>query len=738
MFLTLPFNILLLFGPLSSLIMTACYGRIIVFAQIVVIILMNFIIMKLIHFYPQEKIVSAFYQLRELGNKEANQTFLNAIFTSWISPCTVWANNSLKRTKFLLHSVIITVSINTCYTAALYVCVRVIGLTHLEQPPIFHCFAGPVSINESAYELVVNSSGPWIQTCEKTDACLPRIRLCSVAETSLEKMENIILPFVISCQLLSILAGGVLQWLGSYHRMFNIAMKLGIVSPRLLYFFFNDLLSNPNHDEGPFECILNLLNKSNEYREAVEASLETLKKLPSQAQKIQFFKNLSQSPAEIFPNPSVWNGRPPMHVAVLKAQYFKWTLLGMIGGRPDALNGLTQSSTNFIAEKISNATLQLDQLHYLTRWWIKRVFERFGQNALHSATKKADVRLMQILLENGYDSSTTHAGETPIELAIRNKHHESIRVLLEFRASLDFLKLIETDVEGFKIAIEYSGPEYNDLLGRTPSHYAAQSDKAACLKILIEKNADVSKEDKIGMTPLHMAAKFGGYDCMKLLLQNNADINARDKKGRTPLHLAAHAGSISCLKLLIEKGAMLLEKDNRNFTPLNYAFIKNSKECLKMLVTTPNYNGQTLLHQLVEANQTESIDLLIWLLQGVDLNVKDRDGKTPLHCAATSGQYSCMKLLIDHSADVDAMDEEGKKPLHYAIQADNSECTKLLLQHSCQVNTDDNQGMTPLHYAAKNGFSDCFELLEKNSVDTLREDHKGLPSGLHAEANNTD
>ena len=33
--------------------------------------LMNAFVLKLLHFYPREKIVSIFYKLRELGNKEA-------------------------------------------------------------------------------------------------------------------------------------------------------------------------------------------------------------------------------------------------------------------------------------------------------------------------------------------------------------------------------------------------------------------------------------------------------------------------------------------------------------------------------------------------------------------------------------------------------------------------------------------------------------------------------------------
>ena len=98
--------------------------------------LMNAFVLKLLHFYPREKIVSIFYKLRELGNKEAKQMFFNCVFTSWISPCAVWANNSLKRTKFLLHSVLITISVLQGETLDIWFQIKSVpsNLLHLRAP----------------------------------------------------------------------------------------------------------------------------------------------------------------------------------------------------------------------------------------------------------------------------------------------------------------------------------------------------------------------------------------------------------------------------------------------------------------------------------------------------------------------------------------------------------------------------------------------------------------------------
>ncbi len=50
--------------------------------------------------------------------------------------------------------------------------------------------------------------------------------------------------------------------------------------------------------------------------------------------------------------------------------------------------------------------------------------------------------------------------------------------------------------------------------------------------------------------------------------------------------------------------------------------------------------------------------------KGVDVNVKDEDGYTPLHWAATK---EIAELLIAEGADVNAKDEDGETLLDWAI-----------------------------------------------------------------------
>jgi len=50
---------------------------------------------------------------------------------------------------------------------------------------------------------------------------------------------------------------------------------------------------------------------------------------------------------------------------------------------------------------------------------------------------------------------------------------------------------------------------------------------------------------------------------------------------------------------------------------------------------------------------------------GVDPNVQDDDGDTPLHLAAWNGYLTIVKFLLEHGADPNIQDDDGDTPLDY-------------------------------------------------------------------------
>ncbi|XP_076783176.1 SMC5-SMC6 complex localization factor protein 1 isoform X4 [Arvicanthis niloticus] len=110
-----------------------------------------------------------------------------------------------------------------------------------------------------------------------------------------------------------------------------------------------------------------------------------------------------------------------------------------------------------------------------------------------------------------------------------------------------------------------------------------------------------------------------------------------------------------------------------------------SKENCPSLVTKMNFHktnlkGETALHRVCIKNQVEKLIVLL-SLPGVDINVKDNAGWTPLHEACNYGNTECVQEILQRCPEVDLLTQvDGVTPLHDALSNGHVEIGKLLLQ----------------------------------------------------------
>lgn len=69
----------------------------------------------------------------------------------------------------------------------------------------------------------------------------------------------------------------------------------------------------------------------------------------------------------------------------------------------------------------------------------------------------------------------------------------------------------------------------------------------------------------------------------------------------------------------------------------------------------------------------------------VDINAKDKYGRTPLHLAVKFGRHARVQELLRRGADVTSGDKSLMTPLHYAARAGQIPIIDLLLDASAQI-----------------------------------------------------
>ncbi|KAL1957631.1 hypothetical protein VTO42DRAFT_5742 [Malbranchea cinnamomea] len=342
-------------------------------------------------------------------------------------------------------------------------------------------------------------------------------------------------------------------------------------------------------------------------------------------------------------------------------------------------------------------------------------------SALTHAAKKGFGTIARMLLDHGADPNYQFLQESPLIVAVHGRHYDIVELLFEYgaaptvvgyaRETLLMTAAFQGDVRMVRLLAERGvDPDARSLGGTSALSLAAQMGHLAVVKLLLDCEVEVDSKDYEMRTPLSLAAGNGHEAVAKFLLDHGADPHYTDGRGMSPLSWAAENGHGPVVEMLLERGTSF------NNTILRISSFKheNIVEILMRQGVNPDledWRGRTPL--LIAA--TEGCDVIAKLLLdgGADPNAMDLNDRTPLLAAACEGNFEIVELLLAKGADPNLEDQEGRTPLSWAAERGHLEIVRALLDAGCRVRSQHHVGpeQSPLLYAAANGHASIVQLL---------------------------
>ncbi len=476
----MPFIFVLITGPLLSTILMATYfhGYAIFFVLIILVSNAAIMMWKFFRKERTDNLMIRFYSSDvEKGKQQSRFFFLISIFTSWVSPCTVWYRKYLYESWFLLVLSSITLFIHLLGTGFLFGFINIHGIVESSSPPIFHCFFnGSINDNTTVYQLW-SANESLLQLCND---CPPSMRLCEDNESPSYLFNNYVGPIVVTLILCSFASAVILQFLGNYMTMNKWSNILCCKHPIPAY-------SNDPEDR--------LSKQTNNTRR-------------------------------------VWNEQPIF-------KYIKESKLGLVcllhflGTNCKIFNASGISAFALLSQNIEKGAVEYEHLNAYVKWYCIHILGLYQNAVCQKYFKCAD-----ILIKNGADiNSVINAnGRTILHCAAQECCLEEVIFLLDAKANVNsrdvklqtpiFVAAEKGNVDIVKLLID-NGANINDINedGEAPLHLAAFKGHFETVQLLIERGANINDKKKDGSTPLHLAVWCGHFETVQRLIEKGANIN---------------------------------------------------------------------------------------------------------------------------------------------------------------------------------------------------------------------
>jgi hypothetical protein len=189
---------------------------------------------------------------------------------------------------------------------------------------------------------------------------------------------------------------------------------------------------------------------------------------------------------------------------------------------------------------------------------------------------------------------------------------------------------------------------------------AASRGDAAAIEALTARGERPDVRDDRGRTPLHVAAYGGHHRAMRALVAAGADPNALENDRYDIVTIAAVANDVPTLEVALALGASAKNVTSRyDGTALIAAAHLGHADVVRTLIRAEapldhvnNLGWTALIESIVLGDggprHTDTLRALVEA--GANVNLADRDGRTPLALARARGYGAMVRLLVQTGA----------------------------------------------------------------------------------------
>ena len=344
----------------------------------------------------------------------------------------------------------------------------------------------------------------------------------------------------------------------------------------------------------------------------------------------------------------------------------------------------------------------------------------------YAILEKADNKTIQHLLKadgNGVNKITHDSRTYLFWAALRN--------------NLDLMKYLVA--QGARLDLK-------DSHGNTVMTFAANAGQAnpALYDFLIQKGTDITEQKSLsGANVLHLLAPYtsdlGAFD---FFLNKGLSLQDTDKNGNGLVEYAAKGGQKALIEQLLAKkisyvkdgkgsgNAMIMASQGMRGKPNSVEFF-HYLEGLGISPKVTDAEGRNPLHILAYRGKDQAV-FNYFLNKGVDVNEKDKEGRTAFMNAAYLNSLEMVKILAPRVFGINDWDKEGRSALAYAIQRNSPEVVNFLLEKGADAKFIDAKGNTAAYYLSLSfsprnteAFEAKLAMLESKGVSLKEMQHGG-------------